>query len=147
MDLKGLRVGVVKQLSSDGFQPGVKACFDDTIEKLAAAGAEISATSIATTTASVAGRSSRFFGRVGTTAAASARFIPIAGGLLSAACVVVEGKELKKTVSKINEGNPCAKAEQIRSIRDEMTKFPDSSVIADECRRVFEIAEKECAFF
>ncbi|MEZ7820397.1 MAG: Asp-tRNA(Asn)/Glu-tRNA(Gln) amidotransferase subunit GatA [Aquiluna sp.] len=40
-DVKGLRVGVIKQLSSDGFQPGVKACFDDTIEKLAAAGAEI----------------------------------------------------------------------------------------------------------
>jgi aspartyl-tRNA(Asn)/glutamyl-tRNA(Gln) amidotransferase subunit A len=40
-DVKGLRVGVVKQLSSDGFQPGVKACFDDTIKKLAAAGAEI----------------------------------------------------------------------------------------------------------
>jgi len=40
-DIKGLRVGVVKQLSSDGFQPGVKACFDDTIEKLSAAGAEI----------------------------------------------------------------------------------------------------------
>jgi len=114
---------------------------------VAAAGAEISATSIATTSATVAGRSSRFFGRVGTTAASSARFIPIAGGLLSAACVVVEGKELKKTVSKINEGNPCAKAEQIRSIREEMDKFPDSSVIADECRRVFEIAEKECAFF
>ena len=114
---------------------------------VAAAGAEISATSIATTSATVAGRSSRFFGRVGTTAASSARFIPIAGGILSAACVVVEGKELKKTVSKINEGNPCEKAEQIRSIRDEMDKFPDSSVIADECRRVFEIAEKECAFF
>lgn len=113
----------------------------------AAAGAEISATSLVSTGATVAGRSSRFFGRVGTTAASSARFIPIAGGLLSAACIVVEGKELKKTVSKINEGNPCAKAEQIRSIRDEMDKFPDSSVIADECRRVFEIAEKECAFF
>jgi len=40
-DVKGLKVGVVKQLSSDGFQPGVKTCFDDTIEKLAAAGAEI----------------------------------------------------------------------------------------------------------
>ncbi len=115
--------------------------------EVAAAGAEISATSIATTSATVAGRSSRFFGRVGTTAASSARFIPIAGGLLSAACIVVEGKELKKTVSKINEGNPCAKAEQIRSIRDELDKFPASSVIADECRRVFEIAEKECAFF
>ena len=113
----------------------------------AVAGAELSATSIATTSATVAGRSSRFFGRLGTTAASGARFIPIAGGLLSAACVVVEGKELKKTVARINEGNPCAKAEQIRSIRDEIEKFPDSSIIADDCRRVFEIAEKECAFF
>ena len=115
--------------------------------EVAAAGAEISATSIATTSATVAGRSSRFFGRVGTTAAASARFIPIAGGLLSAACVVVEGKELKKTVEKINEGNPCAKAEQIRTIRDELEKFPDSSLIAGECQRVFGSAEGECAFF
>ena len=115
--------------------------------EVAAAGAEISATSIATTSATVAGRSSRFFGRVGTTAAASARFIPIAGGLLSAACVVVEGKELKKTVEKINEGNPCAKAEQIRTIRDELDKFPDSSLIAGECQRVFQSAENECAFF
>ena len=115
--------------------------------EVAAAGAEISATSIATTSATVAGRSSRFFGRVGTTAAASARFIPIAGGLLSAACVVVEGKELKKTVEKINEGNPCAKAEQIRAIRDELDKFPDSSLIAGECQRVFQSAENECAFF
>ncbi|KAL7455941.1 hypothetical protein ACHAWC_009743, partial [Mediolabrus comicus] len=115
--------------------------------EVAAAGAEISASSIATTSATVAGRSSRFFGRVGTTAAASARFIPIAGGLLSAACVVVEGKELKKTVEKINEGNPCAKAEQIRTIRDELDKFPDSSLIAGECQRVFKSAENECAFF
>jgi aspartyl-tRNA(Asn)/glutamyl-tRNA(Gln) amidotransferase subunit A len=40
-DVKGLRVGVVKQLDSDAFQPGVKACFDDTIAKLVAAGAEV----------------------------------------------------------------------------------------------------------
>ncbi|MEL0316985.1 MAG: Asp-tRNA(Asn)/Glu-tRNA(Gln) amidotransferase subunit GatA [Aquiluna sp.] len=40
-DIKGLKVGVVKQLSSDGFQPGVKACFDDTVAKLSAAGAEV----------------------------------------------------------------------------------------------------------
>lgn len=113
-----------------------------------ASAAEISATSLASTGATVAGRSSRFFGRVGTTTAAtSARFIPIAGGLLSAASIVVEGKELKRTLSKINEGNPCAKAEQIRLIRDEMVKFPDSSAIAEECRRVFELVAKERTFF
>ena len=40
-DIKGLRVGIVKQLSKDGFQPGVKACFEDTIAKLAAQGVEV----------------------------------------------------------------------------------------------------------
>ena len=40
-DFKGLKVGVVKQLSSDGFQAGVKKCFDDTIAKLIAEGVEV----------------------------------------------------------------------------------------------------------
>mmetsp|Transcript_21182 Transcript_21182/g.38351 ORF Transcript_21182/g.38351 Transcript_21182/m.38351 type:complete len:209 (+) Transcript_21182:1-627(+) len=93
--------------------------------------------------AGAVGRGSRYFGRVGTTAASSARFIPIAGGLLSAACVVYEGKELKRTLSKIREGNPCEKAEQVRSIKDEVGMLPDSSLIAAECRRVFELAQQE----
>ena len=40
-DPKGLKVGIVKQLSKDGFQPGVKAAFEDTIAKLVSQGAEI----------------------------------------------------------------------------------------------------------
>ncbi len=40
-DVKGLRVGVIKQLASDGFQPGVKARFDESIQLLIDAGAEI----------------------------------------------------------------------------------------------------------
>jgi aspartyl-tRNA(Asn)/glutamyl-tRNA(Gln) amidotransferase subunit A len=40
-DFKGLKVGVVKQLSSDGFQAGIKELFDDTIQKLVAEGVEI----------------------------------------------------------------------------------------------------------
>ena len=39
--LKGLRVGVVKQLMLDGVQPGVKARFEETLAELTAAGAEI----------------------------------------------------------------------------------------------------------
>lgn len=40
-DPKGLRVGIIKQLLGDGFQPGVRAAFEDTVAKLTAAGAEI----------------------------------------------------------------------------------------------------------
>ena len=40
-EFKGLKVGVVKQLSSDGFQAGVKQCFEDTISKLTAEGVEV----------------------------------------------------------------------------------------------------------
>jgi len=110
----------------------------------AVAGAEAAiSTSTLASGASALGRNSRYFGRVGTTAASSARFIPIAGGLLSAACIVVEGKELKRTLSRISEGNPCAKAEQVRSIKEDLDMLPDSSLIADECRHVFEQAQKE----
>jgi aspartyl-tRNA(Asn)/glutamyl-tRNA(Gln) amidotransferase subunit A len=40
-DFKGLKVGVVKQLSSDGFQVGIRELFDDTIAKLVAQGVEV----------------------------------------------------------------------------------------------------------
>ena len=105
--------------------------------------AEAAVSTAAASGASVVGRSSRYFGRVGTTAANSARFIPLAGGLLSAACLVVEGRELKKTMQRIREGNPCAMAEQVRSIADELDMLPDSTILAAECRRVFELAKKE----
>ncbi|MDR6175229.1 aspartyl-tRNA(Asn)/glutamyl-tRNA(Gln) amidotransferase subunit A [Nocardioides zeae] len=40
-DLTGLKVGVVKELSGDGWQPGVKARFDETVALLVDAGAEV----------------------------------------------------------------------------------------------------------
>jgi aspartyl-tRNA(Asn)/glutamyl-tRNA(Gln) amidotransferase subunit A len=40
-DVKGLRVGIIKQLSSDAFQPGIKALFEDTVQKLVNQGVEI----------------------------------------------------------------------------------------------------------
>jgi aspartyl-tRNA(Asn)/glutamyl-tRNA(Gln) amidotransferase subunit A len=40
-DFKGLRVGIVKQLSKDGFQEGVKELFEDTVAKLTAQGVEV----------------------------------------------------------------------------------------------------------
>lgn len=40
-DLKGLKVGLVKELSGDGFQPGVEARFNEAVELLKAMGAEV----------------------------------------------------------------------------------------------------------
>lgn len=40
-DLHGVRVGLVKELSGDGFQPGVEARFNEAVELLQAMGAEV----------------------------------------------------------------------------------------------------------
>ena len=41
LDVKGMRIGVIKQLSGDGFQPEVSARFNESLELLKNAGAEI----------------------------------------------------------------------------------------------------------
>lgn len=41
-DLKGVRVGVVKQLRGEGYQPGVLSSFEAAVEQLTALGAEVS---------------------------------------------------------------------------------------------------------
>jgi hypothetical protein len=81
-------------------------------------------------------------GRVCTTASSSISFIPIVGGVLSGASIYFEGKELKRTLSKISEGNPCAKAERVRLIKDQLSLLPDSKSIAAECRRLLEQAKR-----
>ena len=40
-DVRGLRVGLVKQLSGDGYQPGVRQRFEESVEILQALGAEV----------------------------------------------------------------------------------------------------------
>lgn len=40
-DVSGLRIGVVRELGGEGFQPGVQAAFDRAVEQLSEAGAEI----------------------------------------------------------------------------------------------------------
>ncbi|OBC02165.1 Asp-tRNA(Asn)/Glu-tRNA(Gln) amidotransferase subunit GatA [Mycobacterium sp. 852002-40037_SCH5390672] len=41
-DLKGVRVGVVKQLRGEGYQPGVLSAFEEAVKQLTALGAEVS---------------------------------------------------------------------------------------------------------
>ncbi len=40
-DLSGVRVGVVKQLQGEGYEPGVQAAFDETVQRLRERGAEV----------------------------------------------------------------------------------------------------------
>jgi len=40
-DVKGLKIGVVKELGGEGYQPGVRARFDEALEQLMGAGAEV----------------------------------------------------------------------------------------------------------
>ncbi|TWP33325.1 Asp-tRNA(Asn)/Glu-tRNA(Gln) amidotransferase subunit GatA [Leekyejoonella antrihumi] len=40
-DVKGMRVGLVKEISGEGFQPGVKARFDESVQLLTELGAEV----------------------------------------------------------------------------------------------------------
>lgn len=109
------------------------------VVKPATIASDVSAISAATKV----GRSSRYFGRVGTTAASSARFVPIAGGLLSAVSVFYESKELKKTLQQMDAGSPCEKASRVRAIRDELPMLPDSELLSSECRRLLDLAEAE----
>jgi aspartyl-tRNA(Asn)/glutamyl-tRNA(Gln) amidotransferase subunit A len=45
-ELRGLRVGIVSELTGDGFQPGVRARFDEAVDLLTGAGAEVVEVSI-----------------------------------------------------------------------------------------------------
>ncbi len=40
-DVAGMRIGIVRELTGEGFQPGVQARFDEAVEHLVAAGAEV----------------------------------------------------------------------------------------------------------
>lgn len=108
-----------------------------------ALGKESISSSTNITGSNVANRHTRLLGRVGTTAAASFRFVPLAGGVLSAASLVVEANEIKATLARMNEGSPCEKSEQIKEIASEVDRMPDAALIAGECRRVFQEAESK----
>ena len=45
-DLKGMKVGLIKELGGDGFQPGVEARFNEAVDKLKEMGAEVDEVSV-----------------------------------------------------------------------------------------------------
>ncbi len=52
-DVSGMTIGVIRELSGEGYQPGVRACFDQAIEALVDAGAKITEVSCPSFTAAL----------------------------------------------------------------------------------------------
>jgi len=84
----------------------------------------------------------RFFSRATTTVGRTARFVRVAGGVLSAATMVLEARELKNTIQQIKAGNPCEKAELLRKIKAELDGFPATSIVDGMCQSYLKVMER-----
>jgi hypothetical protein len=62
---------------------------------------------------------------------------PLTAGALSAASVVMEAREMRNTLDKINAGSPCEKAESLRKIAREMDRLPSTTLLAEVAPRFF----------
>lgn len=68
---------------------------------------------------------------------------PLTAGALSAASLVMEAKELQSTVQKVRAGNPCAKAETLKTIQRDIARLPETNFVAKECRKYFLMDDAE----
>lgn len=68
---------------------------------------------------------------------------PLTAGALSAASVVMEARVMQSTVQKIRAGNPCEKAETLKTIEREIERLPETSFVAKECRKYFMMDDAE----
>jgi len=93
-----------------------------------------------------AGRSARFLSRSTITSsslAGVASFAYVAGGALSLAHIAIEAKSMAETVKRIQKGSPCSKAEILRTIKDDIKKFPGTSDIMKEWNENLDIIMKQ----
>jgi hypothetical protein len=63
---------------------------------------------------------------------------PLTFGVLSAASVVMEAREMKTTVDKIRNGSPCSKANNVKNIAQDVDLFPTTHDLAKECVHYFQ---------
>ena len=64
---------------------------------------------------------------------------PLTAGVLSAASVVMEAREMRNTLDNINAGNPCEKAESLRKICSKIETLPSTNLLAEVAPRFFEL--------
>lgn len=85
----------------------------------------------------------RFVSRATTAAARTARFARFAGGALSAATLVLEARELRRTLDQMEQGNPCAKAVAVRKVLARLDHLPSTSTVQRTCETYFKVRSKE----
>jgi hypothetical protein len=85
----------------------------------------------------------RFVSRATTTAARTARFARFAGGALSAATMILEAHEMRKTLDHIKLGSPCEKAEAIRTVYANMTHMPSTVYVKNMCESYGKVRSQE----
>lgn len=82
----------------------------------------------------LAGRNANMMSKSGTAIARGARFARAAGGILSAATILLEARTMQKTVEQIKAGHPCDKAKALRTILKEIPTLPTTEQLDEECR-------------
>lgn len=82
----------------------------------------------------LAGRNANMMSKSGTAIARGARFARAAGGILSAATILMEARTMQKTVEQIKAGHPCDKAKALRTILKEIPTLPTTEQLDEECR-------------
>lgn len=97
-------------------------------------------------TGAVAGRNTRLIARSSMTAMQTARFVQFAGGAISAFTLVLEAHCMNQTIQAIKAGNPCAKADLLRAVKDniETASIPSTALLDKECHRYLSVlAQRE----
>jgi guanyl-specific ribonuclease Sa len=137
-----VKLEVIEQLHTSSMS-------SDTQTKVArlSAGACIGSTAATSAAASLAASegamAGRFVSRATTAAARTARFARFAGGALSAATLVLEARELRRTLDQIEKGHPCEKAELLRKIHGNLENLPSRNKVRRTCRSYVKVRSRE----
>ena len=85
----------------------------------------------------------RFVSRATTAAARTARIARFAGGALSAATLVLEARELRRTLDQMEQGNPCTKAVEVRKVLARLDHLPLTSTVQRTCETYVKVRSRE----
>jgi len=85
----------------------------------------------------------RFVSRATTAAARTARIARFAGGALSAATLVLEARELRRTLDQMEKGNPCEKAQSLRHTHTQVDLLPSLENVRTVCKSYVKVRSRE----
>ena len=112
-----------------------------TAGRFGAAGMEVGQIATAAEASATGARNARFFSRTGSNILKTARVARFAGGAISAATLLLEAKCMSDTIKAIKAGNPCDKAKSLRKIKEEISTFPSTAELDQECERYLEVMD------